>query len=202
MKTHYERFLPHWLPPGETLFVTFRLNGSLPRRVIAQLLEKRELLRQAPATRLSAAERYREQKQFFARFDAQLDQAAHGPRWLAEPAVAAVVSEALHFRHGKAYELICFCLMPNHVHIVVQLPDDAPDFMRTLQSLKMNTALKANKILEREGQFWQRESYDHIVRDGKELQRIVAYVLENPVKAGLTDNWQDWPYTYWAAEHQ
>ena len=51
-------------------------------------------------------------------------------------------------------------------------------------------------MLKREGAFWQSESYDHVVRNDVELKRIIAYVLNNPVKAGLVENWQDWPYSY------
>jgi len=90
--------------------------------------------------------------------------------------------------------------MPNHVHAVVFLPENAPFLAETLQRLKGYTALQANKILGRTGQFWQRETYDHIVRNGEEMQRVVAYVVTNPVKAGLVENWEHWPYTYWSEE--
>ncbi len=47
-----------------------------------------------------------------------------------------------------------------------------------------------------EGAFWQHESYDHVIRNGPELGRIVRYILDNPVAAGLCKNWEDWPWTY------
>ncbi|MAU00364.1 MAG: hypothetical protein CL608_24750 [Anaerolineaceae bacterium] len=62
-----------------------------------------------------------------------------------------------------------------------------------MHSLKRYTAVEANKVLGRQGQFWQHESYDHIVRDEAELQRIRQYVLNNPVKAGLVDSAEQWP---------
>jgi REP element-mobilizing transposase RayT len=73
--------------------------------------------------------------------------------------------------------------MGNHVHVLIRpLQDPA----RVLQWLKGTTAREANKMLSRTGQpFWQRESYDHWVRDSQELERIVAYIESNPVKAGL-----------------
>ena len=67
---------------------------------------------------------------------------------------------------------------------------------KILQDLKSKTALKANKILNRSGAFWQHESYDHVVRDEKELRRIVEYVLNNPVKAGFCEKWEDWQWSY------
>ena len=65
-----------------------------------------------------------------------------------------------------------------------------------LQSLKARTAREANKILHQKGSFWQHESYDHVVRNGKELERIVNYVLYNPVRAGMVSSWEQWKWSY------
>lgn len=65
-----------------------------------------------------------------------------------------------------------------------------------MQSLKGYTARKANCLLGRSGTFWQHESYDHVVRDPSEWRRIVNYVLNNPVKAGLVDTWEKWQWSY------
>jgi putative transposase len=59
-----------------------------------------------------------------------------------------------------------------------------------MHSIRQHTAFEANKVLGRNGRFWQPESHDHVVRDEQELQRIRRYILENPVKAGLVENWQ------------
>lgn len=65
-----------------------------------------------------------------------------------------------------------------------------------LHSLKSFTSNQANKLLQRRGQFWEHESFDHSVRDEEEWARIIAYVLNNPVKAGLVDDWGAWRWTY------
>ncbi len=65
-----------------------------------------------------------------------------------------------------------------------------------MHSIKGFTAGRANQLLGRTGAFWLHESYDHYVRDEAELRRIVAYVVNNPVKAGLVTEWQAWPWTY------
>jgi len=95
--------------------------------------------------------------------------------------------------------ILAYCLMPNHVHLLVQLPDDSSfSAAGMMQRLKGRTALAANKILQLQGQaFWQKESYDHLVRDAREQERIVAYILNNPVKAGLVEDWTKWPYSYY-----
>jgi putative transposase len=191
--TYYERHLPHRLPPGETIFITFRLACSLPHQVVAQWQAEDEL--KCNRLEMSADQRYVEHKRYFGRFDAQLARAEYGPTWLAQPEVAALVAKSLHYFDGKGYELRCYCVMPNHVHVVVLFPVGAPPLVKTLQRLKGYTGTQANKLLGRTGAFWQAESYDHVVRTG-ELERIISYVVENPVKAGLAEEWHQWPYTY------
>jgi putative transposase len=200
----YRRHLPHWQPPGATLFVTFRLAGSLPQAMIDEL-QAADRQRETVLSRIEdRAERQKqanlEARRSFGRWDIALDEAQSGRRWLAIPAVANVVAEALHYRDGRVYDLMAFCIMPNHVHLVcTPLPGEdgkCHPLQRILQSLKRHTARQANRILGRQGAFWQAESYDHVVRDERELARVVDYVIDNPVKAGLTSDGLSWPWTY------
>lgn len=76
--------------------------------------------------------------------------------------------------------------MPNHVHMVFKLlPNHS--LSKTMHSLKSFTAKRANALLSLTGPFWQREYYDRLIRNGKELDRAIAYVRSNPEKAGLAD---------------
>jgi type I restriction enzyme R subunit/putative DNA methylase len=91
------------------------------------------------------------------------------------------------------YDLAAYVIMSNHVHLLL-LPKIAPS--RLLQSLKGAAAREANRILGRTGEtFWQAESYDHWVRDEAEWKRIVAYIEQNPVKAGLVQNAEDYRWS-------
>lgn len=200
----YQRHLPHWQPPGATLFVTFRLAGSLPQFVIDQLRAV-DRQREAALSRIGDCTNREkradvEAKRAFGRWDATLDRAQNGHCWLADSRIADVVVEALHYRDGRVYELVAFCVMPNHVHLVctpLQRDDGTyHPLYRIMQSLKRHTARQANQILGRQGTFWQAESYDHVIRDEKELERIVEYVVDNPVKAGLTMDGFSWLWTY------
>jgi REP element-mobilizing transposase RayT len=85
--------------------------------------------------------------------------------------------------------------MPNHVHVVLNVKNNHDDLFKVLQQHKSYTATQANKIVQHEGQFWERESYDHIIRPGR-FELIVAYIIKNPVKAGFINKWQDWRWTY------
>ncbi|HUM68690.1 MAG TPA: hypothetical protein PLK31_07580 [Chloroflexota bacterium] len=203
-KPEYQRNLPHIQPPGATLFVTFRLAGSIPTAVLEQLKEEAE--EQEQRIRATAVPvdlpylLYQEQKRQFARWDAVLDRADSGPRWLGQPEIATIVVDSLHFLDGNVYDMDTFTVMPTHVHAVFQpLAKEDGSYhalQKILHSLKRHTAWEANKLLERDGAFWQHESYDHVVRDRREWERIVAYVLNNPVKAGLVQTWEEWPWSY------
>ena len=126
--------------------------------------------------------------------DRYLDTTRDGPMYLHRQEVAQIVVESL--KRGVElghYDLRAYVVMANHVHVLL-LPKVAPG--RLLQSLKGVTAREANRLLGRTGEsFWQRESYDHWVRDTGELERIVAYIENNPVKAGLIARAEDYPWS-------
>ena len=79
--------------------------------------------------------------------------------------------------------------MPNHAHAVVK-PIQNHKLDEVLHSWKSYSAHEINKALGRQGEFWQREYYDHLVRSESELIRVVDYTIHNPEKAGLLD----WPW--------
>lgn len=65
-----------------------------------------------------------------------------------------------------------------------------------MKSIKGPSAWYANKYLDRKGQFWERESYDIHIRNEKMLNNVINYTLENPLKAGLVINWEDFSGNY------
>ena len=90
--------------------------------------------------------------------------------------------------------------MPNHVHMIIA-PLAAENgenhsMALILQRIKGSSARQANLILSRSGAFWQHESYDHVVRSEDELGRVLQYIVDNPLKAGLVQHAADWPWTY------
>jgi REP element-mobilizing transposase RayT len=90
--------------------------------------------------------------------------------------------------------------MPNQMHVVFSpLPEPNGPFLAMstiMHSLKGITSREANKALSRRGAFWQHESYDHVVRNDAELRRVIAYVLDNPVAAGLVKRREDREWSY------
>ena len=149
--------LPHWRTEEGTYFLTFRLFDSLP----------------ADLAGLRGGKRVEE----------ALDRGL-GSAYLASPRIGELVFNALRFFHGQRYTLHTASVMPNHVHAVFRT---APGIRLSdvTHAWKGFTATKANALLSRRGAFWQRESFDRLIRDEREFMRANAYVLANPVKAGL-----------------
>jgi REP element-mobilizing transposase RayT len=120
--------------------------------------------------------------------------------------VASAVRDAmLHFA-GDRYDVFAFVVMPNHVHWVFRpLPawnnrrerggDLRPAREVVVHSFCRHSALVCNRLLQRSGPFWQHESYDRVVRNDGELQRIVDYIEFNPVKAGLCGKPDEWEFS-------
>jgi REP element-mobilizing transposase RayT len=170
----YRRKLPHWQPDGKPIFVTWRLHGSLPRAKVPNSLTE---------------------GQRFLVLDRQLDIATSGPMFLKEPEVAAAVQETLFVASNKweLFDLFAWVVMSNHVHVLLQPHKPLQEVTR---AVKNTSARQANAILGRFGHpFWQAESFDHWVRNGKQFDRIVRYIEENPVKAGLVERPELWRWS-------
>jgi REP element-mobilizing transposase RayT len=170
--------LPHWELDDATYFITFRLKDSLPLDVVRRLRSERQRLIR---TATNPAERAEIDRLFFNEFDGELDRGG-GSCFLSEH--AGVIADALRFFDGSRYELLAWCVMPNHVHVLIHLMRGS-DLSRVVHSWKSYTSHQIGK-----GEIWQAEYFDRIVRDARELRRVIRYVRGNPTKAGL----RDWPW--------
>ena len=170
----YRRRLPHFHPDGMHLFVTWRLYGSLP-------VTPPDVIYATPGHAFAARDRALAQ--------------GHGQLSLSDARVARQVVEAIRTGESQKqfYELYAWAVMPNHVHLLI-LPHVA--LSQITHWIKGRTARAANLLLGRTGEpFWQDESYDHWVRNEREFHRIVAYIEDNPVSAGLAATPEDWPWS-------
>ena len=186
--------LPHWESATATYFVTFRLADSLPQEKLREILFAREDIPKTAAQmgrKISESERQRLMKLHTRRVEKCLDACA-GECFLGNDLVAKVVADSLCKFNASRYQLFAWCVMPNHVHVVFRtLPGNT--LAKILHSWKSFSAKRANKILHKSSEFWQREYYDHLIRDVSELHRAVQYVVDNPRRAGL-ENWRwVWP---------
>ena len=174
---HERGYLPHCDKPGLVQLVTLRLMDSLP----ASRRGEWEHLLKIEASR----ERRKE-------LESYLDRGV-GQCWLRDPRVAGVVEEAMRFHHGKRHELLAWCVMPNHVHVLVHVWDWP--LAKMLQNWKSITAVKANRILGRSGAFWQREYWDTFMRNEEQEKTAIRYIEGNPVKAKLCRAPAEWTFS-------
>ena len=127
-----------------------------------------------------------------------LHKCSNGPYYLENPQLARVVYDAcLWLEQHKGLKVFAFCIMSNHVHLLAGsasgIPIAAGPIMKTLKGY---TGRKCNQLLDRHGhKFWEKNYYDRDVRPNT-FYTVIWYILNNPVKAGLVDQWQDWPFTY------
>lgn len=179
-----ERRLPHWVQTGTTFFVTFRLGDSIPKPKLQQWQHERETwLAIHPEPELTPKLRKEYYRLFNNRMELWLD-AGEGACYLRNPQIRRVVADALRHFDGSRYDLGAWCIMPNHVHVLVR-PREGHTLSQVLHSWKSFTAHEINKLLGRNGEFWQHESYDHIVRNPQVLWRIEQYIMNNPVAARI-----------------
>jgi putative DNA methylase len=185
--TFCRRNLPHWHPEGKSIFITWRLYGSLP----ASLMRKRRTGRNACATNTGRE---------FVRLDAALDAAKRGPLWLANPEFADYAEYPIvHGAELGRYQLHSYVVMPNHVHILL---DPYVPLAKISGPLKGVAACDINARLGRTGKpLWQDESFDHWIRNSAEFERIRQYIEWNPVRAGLVARPEDWKWSSAGSEY-
>ncbi len=193
VEVHVRRgsYLPHWTCEGGIYAVTFRLADSLPQSVVmAWKRERDEILRRAAAAkrRLTVAEVEALAELHSEQVEKFLD-AGHGECHFKNERAAKIMRNALAHFDGQRYDLVVWCVMPNHVHAVVH-PRPGFGLQSICHSWKSFTANEINRLLGRSGPLWQPEPYDHLIRDEQDYRHAVEYVLANPQAAGL----QAWPW--------
>jgi REP element-mobilizing transposase RayT len=181
---HSRGYLPHVKHEGASYFITFRLADSLPREVLLRFEEEQAGALRALAANDSPGAVEEIHRDLRRKVERHLDQAS-GECLLRRPEIADLTAEALCHYDGEQYHLDEWVVMPNHVHVILW-PKPNFTLSEILQGRKRHTARQANRVLGRTGEpFWQRESYDHWIRNDEEKSRIRRYIRMNPVHAGL-----------------
>jgi putative transposase len=189
--------LPHWEQPGATYFITWRTVDSIPAEVLQRWrveriawLRQRAIDSRSPdcreqIRRLPVADRLDYHQRFTNRWMEQLD-ACHGACVLRQPQLSQFVAGNLLHLDGRQYVLAAFVVMPNHVHVLVQLPGEG-QLESQCKAWKRYSAGRINRALGHHGRFWQRESFDHLVRSPEQFEYLLGYIARNPTAAGLRD---------------
>ncbi|MEK7675106.1 MAG: transposase [Verrucomicrobiota bacterium] len=170
-------YLPHYDKPGTIQMVTFRLADAMPA---ARRHEWEALL---------AIKEEREQR---TELEAYLDE-GYGECVLRAARVAAAVEDVLLRFDGERYRLAAWVVMPNHVHVLVELWE--MPLGELLKAWKGTSANAVNRLLGRRGTLWQVEYWDRYMREEAHFLKAHHYIEWNPVKAHLVERPEDWPFT-------
>jgi len=185
---HSRGYIPHRDELHLLQSITFRLADSLPQSRLRQL---EEFVATLPADKQANHKRQQ--------IESWLD-AGMGSCALAHPTIAEIVQSALLHSDGERYRLMAWCIMPNHVHVLIKPLQALSGIVQSWKSFTGRWAMTRNAELELgvpRGQksFWMRDYWDRFIRDEKHRNRVVTYIHENPVKAGLCRRSTEWPWS-------
>jgi REP element-mobilizing transposase RayT len=155
------RHLPHMDIKDHYQFITFRTQDSVDSYL-----------------RKLAGQNLPNSKQQLA-IDKYLDQSQNGA-YLTDD-VLLFLSAYLRLKDAVLYELIAFCIMPNHVHLLIRPLDKLARIMRLL---KGGSAKIINEMMRRKGRFWATEYYDKLIKDEKHFAVVHQYIKNNPAASG------------------
>ena len=168
---HGRGYLPHFDTPELAQHVVFRVAGPLPEAALA-CVDRQERAR---------------------RIDAWLDRGEGGSP-LAPPKNARIVNESLKAFSERRYDLHAWCVMPNHVHVLMTLREGSR-LGDVIKSWKSFTGRKINRANGSFGAFWALDYFDRFMRDETDFENTTAYIENNPVAAGLVASPADWPWS-------
>ena len=194
---HCRGYLPH-IENKQYQMITFRLYDSVPKEVVEGWKETLSLLgsltsklgqltssqrEQQEPRRLSFSTYKTEADRLLALLD-KYEDAGYGSCVLKNDNVAKIVHDAIFFYHGKKYNVISWCIMPNHVHVLIEVMKNI-SLSSILHSWRSFSSNEINKLLNRSGRLWMPEYFDRFIRDNDHFNNVVDYIHNNPVKAGL-----------------
>ena len=185
IKNHTRGYLPHF-ENNRFQAITFRLYDSVPRSVIDQWKIELDL------SKAGGDDRAPREQQLRQLID-QYEDAGIGQCFFKDERVAQIMKDALYFYDKKRYNLIRWCIMPNHVHVLIELIGEW-SVATILKDWKSYTAHEANKILGRKGDFWMPEYFDRYIRNNDHYRNAIDYIDNNPFKAGLVSNPEDYKW--------
>lgn len=190
------RSRPHWDQPSALSFVTFRLVDSMPLSVIERWRrEQKEWLAKNGFSDLEPEElqhlsdipdNIRRQFQKFRkqRWHENLDD-CHGSCVLGERRIAGLVAESILYFDGERYDIERFVIMPNHVHVLVQIRNGF-ELRQQCKGWLRYTARSINRTLGRSGELWQSEPFDHVIHSESQFRYLQRYILDNPERVRLS----------------
>jgi type I restriction enzyme R subunit/putative DNA methylase len=196
---HERGYLPHCDFPNLVQFVTFRLEDSMPAS------------RRSEWEHLLKIEDNREKR---TKLEEYLDRGV-GECRLRNPFIAKIAEDALLRFHVERYELMAWCVMPNHIHVLVNV--QMTPLWKIIQNWKVRIESQARKLADATAERrapsrrvpasgantpgrcpalrWQREYWDTFMRDEEQTRKAILYIENNPVKAKLCRAPEEWIFS-------
>ncbi len=184
--------LPHWEVEEGRYFVTIHLAGAIPSsgaeriRLLSEELTSKSSAKTTESGLLLSRTIFREMEKWLDSSQENL--------LLADPAIAEMVVEAIQHRVTTGNWVVYrYVIMPNHIHLLMSVLKTT--LKESLEDFKRWTGHQAAKLVELpEGRFWQDEWFDHWSRSDEQDEQIAHYIRDNPRKAELIENSEDWKY--------
>ncbi|MDD2941941.1 MAG: transposase [bacterium] len=183
---YHSGYLPHFDCAKTLQFITFRLADSLPQKELQLIKEK-----------VSVAPKYKRQMIRRRTVEAWLD-SGYGCCALGHPECARVLEEQLLKSHGDRYHLLAWCVMPNHIHVLIQPLIPLSKILHSWKSYTSHWAINNNSRLNlgiNDNMFWTRDYFDRYIRDEQHYFAVMNYIHNNPVAAGLCVLAEDWRWS-------
>ncbi len=186
---HSRGYLPHWDFENSVQAITFRLADSLPNQVVFEW--KKELGELLTSANIEVTQKAKAE---LSRRIAKYEDSGDGSCILADSEYAKIVQDALIKDHGKSYKLIDWCIMPNHVHVLIHMIGET-SLSNIVKHWKAPTAIVINRLAGRKGSLWMTDYHDRFIRDMDHFYHAKTYIRNNPVKAGLCETAEKWVFS-------
>jgi REP element-mobilizing transposase RayT len=179
---HSRGYLPHFDGRAIPQFITLRLFDSVPTSILDRWVRE-----------LEPANSKRNKITLQRRIERYLDQ-GYGEALMKINSIAEMIQNELLYDDGQRYRLSSWVVMPNHIHYLLTRFETI-ELAQLMQSFKSLTSHKANNLLRRKGEFWMPDYFDRYIRNAEHFKKTVRYIENNPVKARLCEQPQDWPFS-------
>jgi putative transposase len=107
-----------------------------------------------------------------------------------------VINELLKTARDLRFRMLCYCLMPDHIHVIVSPGESALPLSKFLNILKG----RSTRVFKDKGnlrKIWQRSAFDHVIRTEENLKAVIEYIMNNPVRKGIAEKADEYPYSEW-----
>ena len=186
--------LPHMQVEDGRYFVTLHLAEAIPN-VSQHRIHQEALALKAATQKWNRKVTLAIARMVFRELEKWLDKSNY-VRYLTQQPIAEIVMESLqHRQHGNRWHIFDSVIMPNHLHMFFEI-DNELSLKTEMELFKQWTSRQAKKLQGPSERFWQVEWFDHWSRSAEQDENIIRYIANNPVKAGLVNCAEDWPYRF------